>query len=110
MTKTTGEPHDSMSPDQGYKVALERIKDAAEGDGSYLNLAGLNLVSLPPEIGRLTALEELSLHDNPPLGLPPEVLGPPWQDVSNGKGKPARPMDILAFYFRLRAEATATPP
>src|SRR3954470_10227999 len=73
MTKTTGEPHDSTSPDQGYEEALRRINKAAQGGQSELELSGLNLVSLPPEIGRLTALTALLLYDNRLAALPPEI-------------------------------------
>src|SRR3982750_1989605 len=73
MTKTTGEPHDSTSPDQGYEVARRRINEAAQGDGPFLDLSWLNLVSLPPEIGRLTALTMLLLRGNPLAALPPGI-------------------------------------
>jgi internalin A len=37
------------------------------------------------------------------LGLPPEVLGPTWLDVSIRKMQPANSAGILAYYFNSRA-------
>ena len=64
---------------------------------------GNGLTSLPAEVGRLTALTELFLHDNPGLGLPAEVLGPTRQEirVSKDKKEPRPPKEILAYYFRI---------
>ncbi len=62
------------------------------------------LTSLPQSINRLRKLAKLSLHENPGLGIPPEVLGPTWQDVDAGAA-PAAPTAILDYYFRTRKEA-----
>ena len=51
---------------------------------------------------RLTSLQELYLHRNEVLGPPMEVLGPTRQDVLNKRAKPAKPSDILEYYFRVR--------
>ncbi len=68
------------------------------------------LRNLPPEIKKLSALSELFLHHNPRLALPPSVLGPEVQDSEgyNGTLTPARPADILDYYFNsLGAEGRA---
>ncbi|OHB64560.1 MAG: hypothetical protein A2Y76_11060 [Planctomycetes bacterium RBG_13_60_9] len=67
-----------------------------------LGLSGNGLTSIPEFLRRLTGMKELYLHDNDGLGLPAEVLGPPWDDISAKQAKPARPSDILDYYFRAR--------
>ncbi len=65
------------------------------------------LTDLPPEIEQLTGLEGLFLHGNEALGIPPEILGPIWTEAKPyGLAKPAKPADILAYYFRSRRETT----
>lgn len=50
------------SPTQtGYAKALALIDQAAVENWTELDLAGLGLEALPPEIGRLTQLETLIL-------------------------------------------------
>jgi internalin A len=68
-----------------------------------LNLSGNNLVSLPESLENLSALEGLYLHGNVGLGLPAEVLGPTEAAVRLQGAAPARPADILGYYFRLRS-------
>ena len=79
--------------------------------GSIGRLAGLRvldvtnnqLAGLPEELRRLERLEALYLHDNPAVaGLPAEVLGPTWQQVLHEKKTPAKPDQILDYYFRTR--------
>jgi internalin A len=60
-------------------------------------------MALPDSLRELAELKILLLHDNDALGLPPEVLGPTWDDVFTKKAKPAKPADILNYYFRVRA-------
>jgi internalin A len=60
------------------------------------------LVALPESLRKLASLEELYLHGNDALGLPAEVLGPALQDVGPGKASPAKPAQILDYYFRVR--------
>ena len=60
------------------------------------------LTAVPESLRELPALQQLYLHDNEALGLPEEVLGPTWRDVVTRRAKPARPADILDYYFRLR--------
>jgi Leucine-rich repeat (LRR) protein len=57
----------------GYEIALELI-EAAERDGaSILELNYLGLTEVPPEIGRLSNLQELYLYGNQLSSLPPEI-------------------------------------
>jgi internalin A len=68
----------------------------------FLDASGNQLQSLPNALSRMRGLEEIFLHDNTRLGLPPEVLGPTSKDVSSSKAMAAKPADILDYYFRLR--------
>jgi internalin A len=67
-----------------------------------LRTSGNQLTVLPEYLRRLPNLKVLHLHDNPALGLPPELLGPTWEDVVQGKGAPASPKSILDYYFSKR--------
>ena len=67
-----------------------------------LDLDNNQLTALPKPLRQLTVLEELYLRGNGALGLPTEVLGPPWTDVVRGRAKAAKPADILDYYFRTR--------
>ena len=66
-----------MTPKEqrAYTVALERIEQCRrEGkEGRTLDLLGLGLTTLPPEVGQLQALRHLSLSDNQLTDLPPEL-------------------------------------
>ncbi|MCA1900428.1 MAG: leucine-rich repeat domain-containing protein [Chloroflexi bacterium] len=59
-----------QSPEQ---IALERIRQAADSGAESLDLSGLGLTSLPPEIGRLTNLDSMLLFQNKLTSLPPEI-------------------------------------
>jgi len=59
------------------------------------------LTSLPVSLKELPLLSELYLHENPQLSLPAELLGPSWQDVADGKGRPTSPAALLEYYFRI---------
>jgi internalin A len=67
-----------------------------------LVVSGNRLTALPESLKELKSLDRLFLHQNPGLGLPPEVLGPPWEDVAEKRATAAKPADILEYYFRLR--------
>ena len=64
----------------------------------YLNKNDLSF--LPKSLRSLPSLEKLYLHDNYTLGLSDEVLGPTWQEASQGIKLPAIPTKILNYYFR----------
>ena len=57
----------------GYDEALRRIEECESKGGTTLNLAGLGLKALPPQIGRLTAITRLDLSNNHLTTLPQEV-------------------------------------
>lgn len=59
--------------DNAYQEALQRIEEAAATGASELDLSGLGLESLPPEIGQLANLTTLSLGGNLLTALPPEI-------------------------------------
>jgi internalin A len=66
-----------------------------------LSLDYNRLTTLPDSLRKLIKLERLLLHGNSALGLPDEVLGPKWDE----NGTPARPVDILAYYFKTQIAA-----
>jgi len=61
------------------------------------------LIALPVWLQNLESLSELYLHKNGRVGMPPEVLGPTARAVSMGRAIPAKPTEILEYYFRVRA-------
>ncbi len=67
-----------------------------------LDLEHNQLTALPEALAKLTALEQLFLHGNPGLGIPEDVLGPRMEDVVGKQASPARPKDILSYYFHTR--------
>ncbi len=71
-----------------------------------LFLFGNQLSTLPPEISQLSALKHIFLHGNPLLALPPSVLGPDAPECKDYGGTldPARPADILDYYFKIRGK------
>jgi internalin A len=56
-----------------YEIALQRIEEAHKSGATDLNLSGLGLIELPPEIGYLSDLRYLYLHDNQLTSLPSEI-------------------------------------
>ena len=64
----------------------------------FLILESNSLAELPEGLKKLMQLKELPLHGNMALGLPLEVLGPGWLN-SSSKNPPAKPAEILAYYF-----------
>jgi len=71
-------------------VSLERI-----------DLNDNALKALPEFLGFLPKLKALLLHGNEHLGISAEILGPTDQEVNNG-AVPAKPQEILDYYFRVR--------
>src|SRR6187397_2422076 len=68
-------PNETPEHNAGYAEALKRIETWRQygRQGQELNLTGLGLSRLPPEIHQLTNLTVLSLHDNQLGLLPPEI-------------------------------------
>lgn len=66
-----------MTKDQqdAYNTALQRIKSCHRGKKRTLNLGGLGLSQIPPEIGDLKALRRLDLSDNQLISLPVQIGG-----------------------------------
>src|ERR1044071_4731503 len=101
------------------------IEEARKEQADYLDLSNKGLSELPASIGQLTrlewlylddnqltslpeslrslqSLERLYLHGNDELGLPAEVLGLTWMENSHSTRRPAKPAEILEYYFRVR--------
>ncbi len=66
-----------------------------------LNLSSNELKVLSKSLREIPNLDALFLHGNEELGLPPEVLGPTFEDIRKINTQPARPREILEYYFRL---------
>ncbi len=67
-----------------------------------LDLSNNQLTSLPEGMNQLSQLENLYLHHNDVLKLPREILGPTWEEMISEGATPAKPLDILDYYFRTR--------
>jgi len=67
----------------------------------YLYVQNNQLSALPVSLWKLRDLTHLFLHGNAALGLPAEILGPIWL-MSSDKPPPAKPGEILEYYYRLR--------
>ena len=65
----------ALTPEQqiAQSTALERIRTCYRGQEKTLDLSGLGLLRLPPEIGQLTALTRLFLSENQLSSLPPQI-------------------------------------
>ena len=59
--------------EENYKIAVQKIKDAAENQSIDLDLTDLNLTKLPETIGQLTQLEYLYLRENQLTKLPESI-------------------------------------
>jgi internalin A len=68
-------PKMNQEEQQAYNEALKRIQACllAEKLVDILDLSGMGLAALPPEIGQLTALTGLHLSNNQLSELPPEI-------------------------------------
>ena len=67
-----------------------------------ITLEDNKLVFLPHSMQKLKHLTQLFLFGNEALSIPKEVLGPTWEDVGHKKAQPAKPSDILDYYFRVQ--------
>src|SRR5688572_20015174 len=56
-----------------YEIAQNRIQEAVENEATELDLSGLNLTELLPELWQLSGLEVLHLSDNQLTSLPAEI-------------------------------------
>ena len=61
----------AKTDDPEVKRALKKMRECVERSNQLLVLSGL--LTLPPEIGQLTELRGLTLHDNQLTTLPPEI-------------------------------------
>jgi internalin A len=64
-----------------------------------LSLANNLLTGLPHTLSVCRFLNQLYLHGNPGIAIPEEILGPKINELGSSSG-PAKPKDILNYYFR----------
>ncbi len=89
-------------------VRNNQLTALPEWVGQLTALVGLNagqnqLDRIPEGLRQLSSLTSLFLHDNPALGLPPEVLGPSWEAAFiHRQAEAAAPSGIIAYYFNSR--------
>lgn len=89
-----------MSDKSPLDVALAHINDALKSGQVKLDLSGLGLQEIPPEIGRLSHLKELLLENNLIKVLSDEIFqieDLEILDLSNNPGLYALPPDIKSF-------------
>lgn len=91
---------------QRFSLSINELTELPEWIGELVELRDFypysnRIQRLPTSLERLSGqLGHLFLHGNPGLNLPPEVLGPNYDEVTK-QGKPAAsPADILDYYFR----------
>ena len=68
-----------------------------------LDLSGNQLTALPESLEQLKQLRQLYLHGNDGLRIPPEILGPTYEDVRGKNAIPTDSTQILRYYYRIRA-------
>jgi len=109
----------SLPPEVGQLTALTRLdlqdneltslppETGQLTELTQLDLRNNQLARLPEEIAQLTRLTDLYLHGNPSLGIRDSVLGPAYDEGRRAGKDPARPADILNYYFEQRKAAYA---
>ena len=65
--------NERITPEQGYKIALERIREVVKTGATKLDLSALNLVEVPTEIKKLVKLTLLDIRANKLTSLPIEI-------------------------------------
>jgi internalin A len=97
-----------LSTDVGVLVWEANTKSWSHG----MVAAPGDLKSLPDSMRAMGALRELYLHGQTALGLPPELIGPSWNEVyGREKSKhPGNPARILDYYFKTRGKKAESRP
>jgi len=70
-----------------------------------LLLSDNRLTSLPESLLNLQSLKALFLHENDALKIPAELLGPTIEEADERRARPAKPIEILKYYFKVHAGA-----
>jgi internalin A len=92
---------------QSLSLDHNRLTTLPEAIGCLSQLRRLecesnDLAYLPDTLLEMPKLAELYLHANPRLGLAEEIQGARSDAVASRRARPARPLDILTFYFETR--------
>ena len=96
---------DKLAQLRTLDLSFNSIRQLPDSLGRLKNLKVLvlsrnRLQALPPTLRDLPELELLYLHENPELRIHSEILGPTSDEVARFL-PPARPRDILGYYFRV---------
>jgi internalin A len=96
-----------LSQLRGLYAQNNELREVPEGIGQlrqlqWLYLSENKLKALPDTLRQLHSLREIYLHGNEQLGIPREILGARWEDVSNTGAMPTEAKRILRYYFLAR--------
>lgn len=92
-----------LSLDGNHLTELPESISRLSSQLRILDLRDNQLTELPESMVKLALLERLLLQGNDGLGLPAEVLGPIGGEAGP-RNPPAKPDEILEYYFRVRGE------
>jgi Leucine-rich repeat (LRR) protein len=64
----------NLAQEDPYQIALQRIQEAEASGATTLDLTGLGLTEVPPELANLSNLQQLGLSSNQLTELPREIF------------------------------------
>jgi internalin A len=90
----------------GGELVVNWVPDSEWNMIHFREKSRSGLKTLPRSLRNIGSLTQLYLHGNYKLGLPREVIGPRWNQVlryHSSPPKPAKPSEILEYYFRVQS-------